>query len=209
MWIKICGMTTEHAVAAALEARADAIGFVFAASSRQVTPAEAARLAACARGRIGCVAVTRHPSQDLVDQIVSIFRPDALQTDIDDLDKLRLPQSLARLPVLRTDRAETQPLPARVLFEGPASGTGVACDWRRARDIARRTQLVLAGGLNEHNVALAIESVRPFGVDASSGVEDRPGVKSAEKLTRFVQAARTAFHSLGDRGGVAGEEKNP
>jgi phosphoribosylanthranilate isomerase len=89
-------------------------------------------------------------------------------------------------------RAGTEPSdpPARVLFEGPVSGTGVTCDWTRARAFAQRTQLVLAGGLNSRNVAAAIREVRPFGVDVSSGVEDTPGNKSALEIVRFVQAAR-------------------
>src|SRR5688572_13970128 len=101
IWIKICGMTTPEAVAAALAARVDAIGFVFAESPRQITPQRAVRLAAVARGRLRCVAVTRHPSQQLVDEIVSVFQPDVLQTDVGDLRSLRLPRQLDVLPVLR------------------------------------------------------------------------------------------------------------
>jgi phosphoribosylanthranilate isomerase len=80
------------------------------------------------------------------------------------------------------------------MFEGPASGLGITCDWTRAQQLARRAELVLAGGLNENNVAAAIEAVRPFGVDVSSGVEIERGIKSPEKIARFVQTARAAFH---------------
>ena len=100
-WIKICGLTTPDAVAAALDSGADAIGFVFAKSVRQVTPDVARRLAAPARGRAGCVAVTRHPTQQDIDDIVAIFKPDALQTDVADLLELRLPAQLQLLPVFR------------------------------------------------------------------------------------------------------------
>jgi phosphoribosylanthranilate isomerase len=91
VWIKICGMTTPAAVEAALQARVDAIGFVFAQSVRQLTPAQAASLAAPARGRVLCTAVTRHPTQQALDQIIEVFRPDLLQTDATDLPSLRIP----------------------------------------------------------------------------------------------------------------------
>jgi phosphoribosylanthranilate isomerase len=177
MWIKICGMTTPDAIATALEAGVDAIGFVFADSPRQVTPEAAAQLARPARGRVRCVAVMRHPAQPALDEMLRVFRPDVLQTDESDLAALHLP-------------APPPPLAARILFEGPASGAGRASDWSAARRLARRTQLVLAGGLHSGNVAQAIAAVRPFGVDVSSGVEARPGVKNPLKIMQFVSAAR-------------------
>jgi len=190
MWIKICGLTTPEAVAAALDAGADAIGFVFAKSVRQVTPDVARRLAAAARGRARCVAVTRHPTQQDIDDIVSMFQPDVLQTDVADLSSLRLPALLELLPVFRGDGSASNTLPPRLLFEGATSGAGVPCDWTAARAVARRTQLVLAGGLNPTNVAAAIAAVQPFGVDVSTGVEVRPGVKSPVEIANFVRAAR-------------------
>jgi phosphoribosylanthranilate isomerase len=190
IWIKICGLTTPDAVAAALDAGADAIGFVFAKSVRQVSPDVALRLAAPARGRVRCVAVTRHPGQHDIDDIVSIFKPDVLQTDSIDLPSLRLPAQLELLPVLRGVGDESDTLPPRLLFEGITSGAGVPCDWTAARRVARRAELVLAGGLNPSNVAAAIEAVQPFGVDVSTGVEVRPGVKSPVEIANFVRAAR-------------------
>ena len=192
MWIKICGMTTPEAVTAALDARVDAIGFVFAESSRRLTPPEAVRLAQSARGRVRCVAVTRHPAQATVDEILRVFRPDALQTDLSDLDRLQLPAGLDLLPVVRGGDGVPATLPGRILFEGPMSGSGVAGDWSAARRLARRTQLVLAGGLNTANVAAAIAAVQPFGVDVSSGVEVRPGMKSPDEIVNFASAARAA-----------------
>jgi len=191
VWIKICGMTTPEAVAASLDAGVDAIGFVFAESIRQLTPAKAASLAAPARGRVLCTAVTRHPSQQVIDEILAVFKPDLLQTDAEDLPSLRIPPQLALLPVHRRWHGDEYPLPPRLLFEGLASGTGMPCDWVAAQHIARKSQLVLAGGLNAANVAAAIAEVRPFGVDVSSGVEERPGVKSQAAIARFVSAARS------------------
>ena len=192
MWIKICGMTMAAAVAAALEAHVEAIGFVFARSVRELVPESSAALARPARGRVRCVAVTRHPTQAAVDEIVRVFAPDLLQSDAEDLAQLRLPATLETLTVVRDGGALPLPLPGRILFEGPASGRGAVSDWSVAAALARRTQLVLAGGLNAVNVAAAIAQVQPFGVDVSSGVEERPGVKSPAAIMSFVAAVRCA-----------------
>jgi phosphoribosylanthranilate isomerase len=78
----------------------------------------------------------------------------------------------------------------RVLFEGAISGSGRTADWDAARELARRTELILAGGLNEHNVAAAIRYVRPWGVDVSSGVERRRGEKDPALIKAFVARVR-------------------
>jgi phosphoribosylanthranilate isomerase len=193
MFIKVCGMTTPDAVAAAIAARVDAIGFVFAESVRKVTPDVASQLAAAARGRVKLFAVTKHPTQRLVDEIAEVFEPDVLQTDAEDFASLRVPRGLELIPVLRSGAVLPQPLPPKFVFEGPVSGTGVAFDWTTAAQVARRGSLILAGGLNAGNVADAIHAVRPFGVDVSSGVEARPGVKSPQKIAAFVSAVRSAL----------------
>jgi len=192
MWIKICGMTSEAAVAAALAAGVDAVGFVFSESVRRVTPQRARELARPGRGRVRCVAVTRHPAPALVEEILAVFTPDVLQSDALDLAVLQLPGALELLPVVRSGEAVPAQLPARILFEGPGSGTGVPADWQAARALSARTQLVLAGGLTRDNVAAAIRAARPFGVDVSSGVEERPGVKSPRAIGEFVAAVRAA-----------------
>jgi phosphoribosylanthranilate isomerase len=192
MFVKICGLTTPESVAAALEAGADALGFVFAPSVRRVTPAAAAALAAPARGRALCVAVTLHPAAEEVEEILDVFAPDLLQTDLADAQALS-PRARARLlPVLREGAALPAALPARVLYEGAVSGTGRTADWAQARTVAERTQVLLAGGLNPDNVAAAVRIVGPWGVDVSSGVESAPGVKSPGKVSQFVAAARAA-----------------
>jgi len=86
--------------------------------------------------------------------------------------------------------------PPRFLFEGARSGSGVAADWDSAARLARAGELILAGGLNAHNVAAAIRAVRPYGVDVSSGVESAPGRKSAHKIAEFVEAARAAAKGM-------------
>jgi phosphoribosylanthranilate isomerase len=199
MWIKICGMTDERAVSTAIELGVDAIGFVFAPSVRQLTPARAAELARPARERIACIAVTQHPTQVQLDEIVRVFGPDVLQTDIEDLLDLRLPETLARLPVLRAGVTPRGALPERVLFEGPRSGSGATTDWSQAAEHAHAhaTRLILAGGLDAANVGAAIRAVQPFGVDTSSGVESQPGRKDPAKMQAFVNAARAAFREVG------------
>ena len=192
MFVKICGLTSPEGVAAALDAGADALGFVFAPSVRRVAPAAAAALAAPARGRALCVAVTLHPTSEEVETILDVFAPDLLQTDLADATALS-PLARARLlPVLREGAVLPVPLPARVLYEGAMSGTGRTADWALAHAVARQTDVLLAGGLNPDNVAEAIRTVRPWGVDVSSGVESAPGFKSSSKISAFVAAARAA-----------------
>jgi phosphoribosylanthranilate isomerase len=193
LWVKICGLTSVDAVTAAAEAGADAVGFVFhAASPRNVTPATAAVLARAVPAGVLRVAVTRHPTQAEVDAIVASFRPDALQTDAGDFESLALPTALVRLPVLRTGMALPARLPGRCLYESADSGRGTTADWRAAGALARRTELVLAGGLSAANVAAAIAAVQPFGVDVSSGVESAPGRKDPSRIREFIAAARAA-----------------
>lgn len=192
MFVKLCGMNSEAAVAAALEAGADALGFVFAPSVRRVSPAEAARLAAPARGRTCCVAVMLHPNPSEIVDVMRDFAPDALQTDLADEALLSPEAKRIWWPVLRSGRALPTPLPDRVLFEGPVSGAGEAADWTMARSLAPMTQLILAGGLHSGNVATAIRAVQPFGVDVSSGIESSPGRKCATRIHEFVRAARAA-----------------
>jgi len=197
-FIKICGITDAAAVSAALAAGADAIGFVFAPSVRRVTPEEAAELAAPARGRLLCVAVTQHPQPKELAAIFDLFRPDVLQGEATDLETTTLPAGVRALPVLRHGRhARSSASPDnRVLFEGPRSGTGQVADWAVARRLAANCELILAGGLAPDNVGAAIAAVRPFGVDVSSGVEDGPGRKSPQKIVNFVDRARAAFARL-------------
>jgi phosphoribosylanthranilate isomerase len=192
IFIKICGMTTPVAVAAALSCEVDAIGFVFAESVRQVDTRRANELAAPARHKADCVAVMRHPTRAQVAEVLREFKPDILQTDIDDLDSLDLPKTLGVLPVVRPGPHGACVLPGRILFEGPVSGSGQTTDWDTAAELALRAQVILAGGLNPVNVGIAVRRVRPFGVDVSSGVEEAPGVKSSEKIEKFVAAARFA-----------------
>jgi phosphoribosylanthranilate isomerase len=190
MWIKICGLTTRAAVDTAIAEGVNAVGFVFAPSKRQVTAAQAAQLTQGMPSNVLRIAVMQHPAQLLVDEVWRVFRPDVLQTDYEDLSGLTIPPGLQVLPVVRAGKVLPLPLPTRLHFEGPVSGSGETADWIRAAELAKQTQLILAGGLNPANVAEAIERVRPFGVDVSSGVESAPGVKDVKKIAEFVRKVR-------------------
>ena len=199
IWVKICGLTTREAVEAAVAVGADALGFVFAASKRQLSATQAVQLSQGVPRHIPRVAVMLHPTQSQLDEAWSVFRPDVLQTDVEDLATLRLPPGLAVLPVIRNvarlkpDSHEHK----RILFEGPVSGVGSTSDWHSAAQLARTAQLVLAGGLNATNLSDAIAAVRPFGVDVSSGVEASPGIKDPAKIHEFVRRARAVANGAG------------
>lgn len=184
-------MTTPEGVDAAVAAGVDAVGFVFfPRSKRYVTPADAARLAARVPKAILKVAVFLHPSQAELDAVLGMFRPDIVQTDHEDFAGLTVPPGMTVLPVLRSGGHLPNPLPKRVLFEGPVSGTGTTADWSSALTLARRCEVILAGGLTPANVVEAIRVVAPFGVDVSSGVEQSPGIKDPARIAEFVRAAR-------------------
>jgi phosphoribosylanthranilate isomerase len=191
--VKICGLTTEDAVEAAISAGADAVGFVFhEPSPRNVSPGVAARLAGLLPPGVRRVAVTLHPGQQLVDDVLAALVPDVWQTDAADFDLLRLPAGVERWPVFRPGTGPQHRLPARLLFEGPRSGAGEVADWSVAAELASRSELILGGGLTPANVAAAVTAVRPFGVDVSSGVESSPGRKDPAGIRDFVAAARAA-----------------
>ena len=196
LYVKICGLTSEAAVAAAVDAGADAIGFVFAPSPRQVSTARAAELARGVPSTIDVIAVTRHPHQSLVDEIAQVLRPARLQTDAGDFPSLVLPAGLGALPVVRSGSTPPEPLPERFLYEGATSGIGRVADWGEAARLARRGGLLLAGGLSPANVAAALRAVRPAGVDVSSGVESAPGTKDPELIREFVLNARAEARIL-------------
>ena len=192
MFVKICGITTLPAAEAAVAAGADALGFVFAPSAREITPERAAALCAGLPRTVTRVAVLRHPAASHWRRVLEVFAPDWVQTDAADLQDIELPAGCTALPVYRNGSvpAAGEPLPTRLLFEGAVSGSGRPADWDEARRVAARTELMLAGGLDAYNVADAIRRVRPWGVDVSSGVEQRRGEKDPAKIKDFVARVR-------------------
>ena len=191
--VKICGVTTEAAINAAVAAGADALGFVFyGPSPRSIEPVRAAALTATLPASVLRVAVTLHPSQALVDRVLAEFEPDVWQSDADDFAGLMLPPTITRWPVWRSGYSSSQAPPPRLLFEAAVSGAGVQADWPAAAALAKRCGLVLGGGLDATNVGDAISAVRPYGVDVSSGVERAPGNKDPAMIRAFIEAAHAA-----------------
>jgi len=223
MWIKICGNTSLADAQLAVEAGADAVGFVFAASPRRVTVDEAAAICAELAGTIEKIGVFVDAG---VEEIYSTVRAAGLtgvqlhfDADAELPGKLRarLGGDLRILRVVHfeaeaADTASTQiaehgrnPHVDGVLVDSRTAvavgGTGVAFDWAAARKAVfgdgGTLKLIAAGGLNPGNVAKAIETLRPWGVDVVSGVEAVPGRKDRGKVREFVERARAVSSSWG------------
>ena len=202
--IKLCGFTRERDVHHAVEAGADALGFVFWPKSPRHVSAEQ-------------VADWRVPS-DRIKVGVFVNQPVEIVRDIFDTAGLGIAQLhgdedgdyIRRLdrPVWKAvhlDRCpedvELLPVEALLIDSGTVDmpgGTGMQVDVERARKFVTQTQhkVLLAGGLNAGNVYGAIHTVRPCGVDVSSGIESAPGIKSPEAISEFVAQARKAFYSI-------------
>jgi phosphoribosylanthranilate isomerase len=198
MLVKICGLSKEEHVRAAVAAGADAVGFVFAASVRRVDPSHAATIAREVPDTIKKVAVMLHPTNEEWQTVLRDFSPDVLQTDAGDFADLDVPDTVECWPVYREGNKVTDTfnnfntVSGTFLYEGAKSGQGETVDWSRAAEIAQRGNMILAGGLGAHNVAEAIATVGPFGVDVSSAVESAPGEKDPQMIREFVTAARAA-----------------
>lgn len=191
MFVKICGLTDASGIDAAIEAGADALGFVFAESPREIQPARARELCIPVPKETIRVAVMHHPSPSQLTDVIEIFEPDWIQTDVEDFDRLSAPASVRLLPVFREGRtAALTQFPSRLVYEGKRSGSGSPADWNEAGRLAAHAELILAGGLDAGNVSAAIAQVRPWGVDVSSGVEYERGKKDPKKIRQFVARVR-------------------
>ena len=218
LWIKICGNTSLEDAELAASAGADAVGFVFAPSPRQVTPLQVA-------------AITPHLPRALekIGVFVDLdFGRIAATVDACGLTGVQLhgsPETESNLRLTKELRARFNsslrilevihygPEAAEQLREASANhtldgvlvdsrtanafgGTGIAYDWQAARGTlfaeTSPLRLIAAGGLNPGNVAEAITILRPWGVDVVTGVEESPGRKDPEKVSAFVAAARRA-----------------
>lgn len=192
LFIKICGITELEGAQTAVEAGADAVGFVFAESPRQVAPRRAVAISGDLPPRVLRVAVFRRPTLREIELVLDEFTPDLVQADHDTFAGF---DAIDTLPVFR-EGVDGAPEGGRFLYEGPISGSGRVVDLERAAGIARLGDMVLAGGLQPHNVGAAIATVRPHGVDVSSGVESPAGTKDPALIRSFVAAARAAEERL-------------
>ena len=203
--VKICGLTSDGDVDAAADAGADAIGFVFSESVRRITLDTADRLLGYVPAFLNTVAVFSTPDFDLLHLLTTRILPgfDCWQMNADAWEQASaVPRAPVVIPVFRWgvpgkwsvtnfDRGDTTPL-----IEGPRSGSGEAIDWNAVAPVARGRRIILAGGLTPDNVAQAIRTVRPYGVDVSSGVESSPGKKDPIKIRDFLQAVRDVDREL-------------
>ncbi len=191
--VKICGLTDPDDVSAAIDAGADALGFVFAESKRRVSVTRAAEISRQVPAGVLRVAVMLHPTADEWREVASVFRPDVLQADAGDFDGLDVGEDVVRWPVFREGGVARPDARQDVyVYEGQKSGQGATVDWTRARQMARDSRMILAGGLGPHNVADAVREVGPYGVDASSSLECAPGRKSTTRMAAYVAAAKAA-----------------
>ena len=186
--VKICGLSEEQHVEAAINAGAGAVGFVFAESVRRIAPDRANVICLNVPQHIKRVAVMLHPSNDDWQEVLESFVPDVLQTDAADFAALEVPASVERWPVYREGQENPDTDDAYV-YEGGHSGQGETVDWTTAAKHAEHGRMILAGGLGAHNVAAAVTTVRPFGVDVSTAVETAPGRKDSKLISEFISAA--------------------
>ncbi|MEU4268438.1 phosphoribosylanthranilate isomerase [Streptomyces sp. NPDC026092] len=199
MFVKVCGLRTECDVEVAVEAGADAIGFVFAESPRRIDPDAAARLAARVPDGVLTVGVFRDQPLDEVRALADATGVRAVQLhgheDLAYFDALR-----AVLPSGRTFiraasvRDEAPAFGERgedvLLLDAPVPGAGETWDLTGKRLPGPGVRWLLAGGLTPGNVAAAARTARPWGVDVSSGIESSRGVKDPELIRAFLAAAR-------------------
>ncbi len=187
MMVKICGITTQEDAAAAAGAGADAIGFNFySRSPRYIDPSAAAAIDAGVL-RVG-VFVDEPPHR--VAAVARTARLDIVQLhgSEDPLDYAPLRIWKAFRISGRWEMPEVSGAEA-ILLDGPVPGSGAQFNWSERPRAAGR--IILAGGLGPDNVADAIRLIRPWGVDACSRIEKRPGVKDHDKMRLFIQAAHT------------------
>jgi phosphoribosylanthranilate isomerase len=203
IWIKICGVTNATDAAAAAEAGADALGFMFyAPSKRAIEPAAAGEIIRTLPPSIAKVGVFVNPTAEFVRASVQTSGIDTLQFHGEET-----PEFCAQfgLPFLKAFRIKDRSSLDECLksgdcawlldsfVDGSPGGTGVAFDWEVAVEAVRlHRKVILAGGLKPETVAEAVRHVRPYGVDVSSGVESAPGTKDHEKIRRFIAVARRA-----------------
>ncbi len=213
LFVKICGITSEEDALLAAGLGADAVGFVFAPSARQVS-VRAVRLI-----------VDRLPRDVLT---VGVFRDEAPVSVVETVNGLglgaaqlhgsespdetrwiaeRVPLVIRALPAGHPDVPQALGYGAGlVLVDAPSPGSGEVFDWRLAEGVVDPSRLVIAGGLDPGNVAAAVAHLRPRGVDVSTGVESRPGRKDPVKVAAFIAAARRAAEAGADGGTAADTE---
>jgi phosphoribosylanthranilate isomerase len=199
MFVKVCGTTSEEDALLAVAVGADAIGFIFAPSPRQIAPQLAADIAKRLPREVVTVGVFRDQTPRRVVEIVNSCGLRGAQLhgheSPEDTKYVASRVGFVIKAFIAGDPAIKRAADygaAAVLLDAPSPGSGRVFDWRLAEGVRDGSRLVLAGGLDPDNVAAAIARVRPWGVDVVSGVELRPGHKDPVRLRAFVEAAKAA-----------------
>lgn len=207
MWVKICGITSEEDALLAVALGADAVGFVFAPSPRQMSPSAVGAITRRLPPEIATVGVFRDEQPQRVVEIVHRAGLKVAQLHGNE-SREDCGYVSVRVPVVikgfhagdrRLERAGEYGADI-ILLDAPSPGSGKVFDWRLAEGAPKGRRLLLAGGLDPDNVAEAVRTVRPWGVDVSTGVESAPGKKDPTKLRAFIQAARAAEPDAYDPG---------
>ena len=206
MFVKVCGTTSEEDALLAVAMGADAIGFIFAPSPRQVAPQLVNDIVRRLPPEILTVGVFRDEVPERVIEIVQRTGLRAAQLHGHESPE-QVHRVKARVPVVfkvfaagdRSIRKARDFGADAVMVDNPQPGSGQVFNWSLAEDVPGGMRLVLAGGLGPDNVADAIATVHPWGVDACSELESEPGRKDPRKLRTFVANAKEA-------GGDSGED---
>lgn len=207
--VKICGITRAEDADAAVALGASAVGFIFwPKSPRYIEPAAALAIVRRLPAFVTPVGVFVNETADTMNAVADVARLGAIQLHGDES-----PSMLAALqrPVIRAlsgeaivDAAGQWPAAVTLLIDAHdpvrRGGTGRTVDWTVAARVAATRRVVLSGGLNADNIAAAIATVRPFGIDVSSGVEQAPGVKDHEKLAALFAQLRGAGANMPETG---------
>lgn len=197
MWVKICGITEEEDALAAVALGADAVGFIFAPSPRQVTVGAVRDIVKRLPPGILSIGVFRDQSPRLVIETVLEaglsgaqlhgHETPAMAQEVRAKVKALFVAFPAGAPAI--DRFDEYAADA-LMLDAPTPGSGEVFDWALADGLPFNRRLILAGGLTPDNVADAITAVRPWGVDVSTGVESAPGRKDARKVRAFIRNAK-------------------
>jgi phosphoribosylanthranilate isomerase len=199
VFVKICGITTESDALLATAMGADALGFVFATSPRQVSVQTVQDIVKRLPPEVITVGVFRNEHPTRVIDIVHQARLQGAQLHGSETPSMVREVAEQVKIVFKAVVAGSQEAFAAsdfsadaILLDSQNPGSGIAFDWSLTDHLPRGTRLVLSGGLTPDNVETAIATVRPWGVDVSTGVEESPGRKDAVKVRRFIAAARCA-----------------
>lgn len=199
--VKICGITRPEDAAAAVDAGAGAIGFIFwPGSPRFIDPHRARKIAAMLPPFVTPVGVFVNQPLDHVNGVSDLVRLGAVQLHGDETPAFAAAVTGPVIKAISLAARDVREWPAtvRLLLDvhDPVArgGTGRTIDWTAASEVAAQRPILLAGGLTPDNVADAVARVRPFGIDVSSGVESAPGIKDHRRLRALFEAVHDTGH---------------